>query len=156
MQPVPSSTPPVPRAEPIADAAGVSTAVEPGSHGSISALVRGGDVANPPALLASDGMRELLRAVAEEYDYVLIDAPPPLEVSDAMPLLALVDGIVLVTRVGHTRRVSALRLAQLLGRTASAPVLGAVANCVPRKDVERYGFVWAPPVRGGRRKLSSR
>jgi polysaccharide biosynthesis transport protein len=156
MQPVPASTPAAARAEPLADPAGVSTVVEPAGQGSISALVGGGEVANPPALLESEGMRELLRSVAEDYDYVLIDAPPPLEVSDAMPLLTLVDGIVLVARIGHTRRVSALRLAQLLGRTASAPVLGAVGNCVPRKDIERYGFVWAPTVRGGRRKLSNR
>ncbi|HEV3047137.1 MAG TPA: Wzz/FepE/Etk N-terminal domain-containing protein [Solirubrobacteraceae bacterium] len=156
MQPVPASSPAAARSEPLADPASVSTAVEPAGQGSISALVGGGEVANPPALLESEGMRELLRSLAEEYDYVLIDAPPPLEVSDAMPLLGLVDGIVVVTRIGHTRRVSALRLAQLLGRTASAPVLGAVGNCVPRKDIERYGFVWAPTVRGGRRKLSDR
>ncbi|HTU79285.1 MAG TPA: Wzz/FepE/Etk N-terminal domain-containing protein [Solirubrobacteraceae bacterium] len=156
IQSVPSSTPPVPRPEPVADAAGVSTVVEPLRAGSLSALVSGGEVANPPALLAGEGMRELLRSVSEEFDFVLIDAPPPLEVSDAMPLLALVDGIVIVARVGHTHRVSAERLTQLLGRTATAPVLGAVANCVPRKDIERYGFVWAPTAQARRRKRSRR
>jgi Mrp family chromosome partitioning ATPase/capsular polysaccharide biosynthesis protein len=135
-----------------AEGAAVSTVVEPVNAGSISVLLGGEQVANPPALLASDGMRELLRSVAEEYDYVLIDAPPPLEVSDAMPLLPVVDGIVIVARIGHTRRVSAMRLAQLLGRTASAPVIGTVANCVPRKDIERYGLAWAPAARRGQRK----
>jgi tyrosine-protein kinase len=111
-------------------------------------------VANPPALLASPAMAELLRTLTDDYDYVLIDAPPPLEVSDAMPLMALVDGIVLVARIGHTREVFAQRLAQLIGRTATAPVLGAVVNCVPRRDIERYGFSFAP-VRQ-RRKLVGR
>ena len=36
-------------------------------------------------LLASDAMRDLLRSVAEDFDYVLVDAPSPLEVSDVMP-----------------------------------------------------------------------
>jgi Mrp family chromosome partitioning ATPase len=70
-----------------------------------------------------------------------------------MPLLPAVDGIVVVVRVGHTRDVSAQRLAQLLGSTVSAPLLGIVANCVPRKDIERYGFVWAPTAPGRRLRL---
>lgn len=129
---------------------------EPAGPGSVSVLVSGGPVSNPPALLASDGMAELLRSIADEFDYVLVDAPPPLEVSDVMPLLPRVDGIVLVARIGHTRDVSAQRLTQLLGRAASAPLLGAVANCVPRKDIQRYGFAWAPTAPSGRRKLIRR
>ncbi len=132
---------------------GVSTVVEASDTGSVSVLVGGGTIANPPALLARPEMSEMLRSIADEFDYVLIDAPPPLEVSDVMPLLPVVDGIVTVARVGHTRDVSAQRLAQLLGSTASAPLLGIVANCVPRKDIERYGFAWAPTAPRRRRKL---
>jgi Mrp family chromosome partitioning ATPase/capsular polysaccharide biosynthesis protein len=134
--------------------AAVSTVVESSRLGALSVLAGGGTVTNPPALLASSAMAELLRTLTDEFDYVLIDAPPPLEVSDAMPLLPLVDGIVLVGRIAHTREVFAQRLAQLLGRTASAPVLGAVVNCVPRRDMERFGFSFAP-VRQ-RRKLVGR
>jgi Mrp family chromosome partitioning ATPase len=124
--------------------AAVSTVVGSRSIGSLSVLLSGGPASNPPALLARPEMAELLGSLGEEFDHVLIDAPPPLEVSDVMPLLQLADGIVIVARVGHTREVSAQRLAQLLGRTASAPLLGVVANCVPRKDIERYGFSSAP------------
>lgn len=122
------------------DAAGVSTVVGSRSAGSLAVIASGGPVGNPPALLAGTGMRELLSSTASEFDYVLIDAPPPLEVSDVMPLLQLVDGVIIVVRVGHTAVVSAERLAQLLSRTATAPLLGLVANCVPTKDIERYGF----------------
>jgi Mrp family chromosome partitioning ATPase len=139
-----AETPVSPGVDGSAPVGGVSTVVESRSIGSLSALVGGGTVANPPALLAGERMAELLRSLAEDFDYVLIDAPPPPEVSDAMPLLALVDGIVLVARIGHTREVSAQRLAQLLAGTASAPLLGAVVNCVPRRDIESYGFSFAP------------
>ncbi len=135
---------------------GVSTVVESVGMGSVSVLVGGGAVANPPALLAGDAMGALLRALADEFDYILIEAPPPLEVSDAMPLFSAVDGIVMVARIGHTRDTTAKRLAQLLGRAASAPLLGAVVNCVPRKDIERYGFSWAPVDAGRRSKLIGR
>jgi Mrp family chromosome partitioning ATPase len=134
---------------------GISTAVASEGIGSVSLMLSGGPVTNPPSLLGSDAMADLLRTLADEYDYVLIDAPPPLEVSDVMPLLHLVDGLIIVTRIGHTRDISAQRLVQLLEHTASAPVLGAVANCVPRKDIERYGFSWAPTEQR-RRKLIRR
>jgi Mrp family chromosome partitioning ATPase len=85
-------------------------------------------------------MTEVLRSVAEDFDYVLIDAPSPLEVSDVMPLLNIVDGIVIVARLAHTREMSAQRLLQLLAHAPRAPLLGLVANCVPRREAERYGF----------------
>jgi Mrp family chromosome partitioning ATPase/capsular polysaccharide biosynthesis protein len=121
-------------------AGGVATAVEAPATGSTSILVGSSAVVNPPALLSGPAVGELLRSVAEEFDYTLIDTPPPLEVSDALPLLRLVDGIVIVARIGHTRTASANRLMQLLARTPSAPVLGVVANGVSAKDIKKYGF----------------
>ena len=67
-------------------------------------------------------------------------SPPPLQVSDALPLLGQVDGIVLVARAGHTHEAAAQRLMQLLARVSSAPVLGVLANCVSRGEVQEYGF----------------
>jgi len=97
-------------------------------------------IANPPALLADRAMAGLLRSVAEDFSYVLIDAPPPLTVSDVIPLLHIVDAIVIVARVGHTREASARRLVQLLRRASSAPVLGIVANAVSSADLKACGF----------------
>jgi Mrp family chromosome partitioning ATPase len=130
--------------------------VQSGQVGSLELLPSGGVADNPPALLGGTAMRGLLEALAESYDYVLIDAPPPLEVSDAIPLLHLVDGIILVARVGHTRDLSAERLMQLLARTTSAPVLGLVANCATRKDAERHGLYFTPAVKHGGFQLSRR
>ncbi len=136
-------------------ASGLATVVETRGMGTLSVLASGGEVANPPALLARQTMTDLLASVAAEFDYVLIDAPSPLEVSDVMPLLNMVDGIVIVARIGHTRQISAERLTQLLLR-AGAPVLGSVANSVPRADIEKYGFSSASNRRRGRGKLIGR
>ncbi len=119
-------------------AGGASTVVS--SAGSVSVLVGGTKVANPPALLGRPAATELVRSLADHYDHVLIDAPSPLQVSDALPLLAAVDGIVIVARVGHTRETSAQRLLELLRRTPSAPVLGVVANAVSPADIRKYGI----------------
>jgi Mrp family chromosome partitioning ATPase len=126
---------------PGADAAGqgVATAVEAGVG---SLFVLGGDrsVANPPALLGQESAVELLRSLAERFDYVLVDAPSPLEVSDVLPLLGAVDQVVVVARAGNSREVSARRLRELLQRPSCAPVAGVVANCVAPRELKRYGF----------------
>jgi polysaccharide biosynthesis transport protein len=144
-------------AEATGPAQGGATAVlESSSTGSVSVLLGNADLDNPPALLARRAMSDLLRNVSEDFDYVLIDAPPPLEVSDAIPLLPVVDGIVIVASVGHTRDISAQRLMHLLSSTSSAPVLGVVANSVSRKDLERYGFAAVPYERSRPHKLIRR
>jgi Mrp family chromosome partitioning ATPase/capsular polysaccharide biosynthesis protein len=117
----------------------IATMVRPQTGGSASVMA-GGLAENPSLLLSGAGMADMLSAVAREYDYVLVDAPPPLEVSDAMALLGLVDAIVIVARAGQTRAVAASRLVQVLARTPSAPVLGVVANGLAQKDIKRYGF----------------
>jgi Mrp family chromosome partitioning ATPase/capsular polysaccharide biosynthesis protein len=139
-----------------APASAAATVLERSSStGSVFALLGASTVANPPALLARPEMAELLRSLAEEFDYVLIDAPSPLQVSDVIPLLAAVDGIVIVARVGHTQDTSAQRLLQLLKQTPSAPVLGVVASAVSESDVEKYGFQ-SGHGRGWRGKLMGR
>jgi Mrp family chromosome partitioning ATPase/capsular polysaccharide biosynthesis protein len=134
-----------------APAGGTATLVE--SAGAISVLRGVTEVDNPPALLSRPEMAELPRSLADDFDYVLIDAPPPLQVSDVMPLLGAVDGILIVARIGHTRETSAQRLMQLLKRTPSAPVLGVVANAVSQKDIKKYGLYSAEYKRGWRQKL---
>jgi Mrp family chromosome partitioning ATPase/capsular polysaccharide biosynthesis protein len=126
-------------ADPTESADGVVTAVE-SRAGSLFLLAGGGPVPNPPALLAHDGVAGLLNSLAMDFDYVLVDAPSPLEFSDVMPLLRLVEGIVIVARVGHTREIAAQRLMDTLANASSSPVLGVVANGVARRDSERYGF----------------
>jgi Mrp family chromosome partitioning ATPase len=127
---------------------GVATVVKSRGAGTLSVLLGEEGVANPPALLADPAMAALVRSAAEEFDHVLIDAPPPLLVSDAMPLLGVVDGIVLVARIGHTREASAKRLLELLSATPTAPLLGVVANDVSRVDMRRYGLSPGYPRRG--------
>ncbi len=145
----PSELPEVPAAVPAAAPAGaetpawvaapVATFAEAQDAGALFLLAGGGAVANPPALLGHPAMAELLHSVAEDFDYVLIDAPSPLEVSDVMPLLKLVDAVVIVARAGHTREMSAQRLVQLLAQSDVRP-LGIAANCLPRREMDRYGF----------------
>ncbi len=118
---------------------GVATATQ-AEVGSLFVLAGDRSVPNPPALLRPEAVADLFRSLAERFDYVLVDAPSPLEVSDIIPVLGLVDQIVVVARAGHSREASALRLRQLLDRPSCAPVAGVVANFVAPADLKRYGF----------------
>jgi Mrp family chromosome partitioning ATPase len=135
---------------------GITTLAAPDEGAVLALPARAAAWANPPALLSSAPMREVLRALSDEFDHVLVDVPSPLEFSDAMPLLSSVDGIVIVARLGHTRERSALRLRQLLERTPSAPVIGVVANAVPAREVERYGMSAQRPRRDWVSRLTRR
>src|SRR5262249_28660652 len=129
---------------------------ESSSVGSASVLLGGQAVTDPVGRLAGPAMTDVLRSLTDDFDYVLLDAPTPLQVSYVMPLLRAVDGIVIIVRSGHTRETSAQRLLELLAGSASAPVLGVVANCVPDGEIERWGLYSPHAERSWRRRLLGR
>jgi capsular exopolysaccharide synthesis family protein len=78
-------------------------------------------------MLTSGRMKDRVNELRKEFDYVLIDAPPLNEYSDAIALGQISDGLVLVLEANATRRESALRIAETL-RATQIRVLGAVLN----------------------------
>jgi len=82
---------------------------------------------NPGELLESRAMDAVLEQAKSAYDLVVIDTPPLTAVSDAFSLLTKVDGVVIVGRVGHSRRDVAEQLHQVLS-SSGAPLLGVIAN----------------------------
>jgi polysaccharide biosynthesis transport protein len=82
--------------------------------------------------LAGDGVSALLGELREQFDVVLVDAPPLTMVGDAKTLSAAVDAIVVVTAMGIERPL--LReLAHEL-QNCRAPSLGFILMGIPRRD----------------------
>jgi Mrp family chromosome partitioning ATPase/capsular polysaccharide biosynthesis protein len=109
--------------------------------GNLWLLPGGSSASDPPTLLGRSRLELLLVELAERFDLVLIDSPPLLAVSDAMPLAAKVDGTLLVSRVGTTTDESAEHVAKLVAGVPGARVLGVVANDVPLASLRaRYGY----------------
>jgi receptor protein-tyrosine kinase len=100
---------------------------------------------NPAELLGSERFAKLLEQARREFDYILIDAPPTQEVSDAAILAAQVDGVLLVF---DSRKASKDSLRQSVRglQAVGANVLGTVMNnvAVSRRDTHRgfyeYGY----------------
>ncbi len=85
---------------------------------------------NPAELLGSRKMRAFLSGDTDGADYVILDAPPVLPVTDAAVLAPAVDGVVLVVNLRRTHRDAARRAKQQL-EAVGARVLGVVVNAVP-------------------------
>jgi capsular exopolysaccharide synthesis family protein len=100
-------------------------------RGTLAVLPSGPTPPNPSELLGSQHMASLLETLAEQYDVVVIDAPPLLPVTDAAVLSALADGALLVVRHGKTRRDEAERALKALA-AVNAKLLGTVLNCAPK------------------------
>lgn len=114
--------------------------------GELSVLTSGPTPTNPSVVLAGDETAELLKTLEADFTYVLIDAPPLLPVSDALPLLSLVDGVIIVTRMGTTHRTAAERLMELLSRVPDAKLLGVVANDVSEDEFhDSYAYSYTAP-----------
>ncbi len=80
---------------------------------------------NPVALLSAKRLGEQLAVLRKQADYVLIDAPPVLAVTDAALWASQVDGVVLLVNAGATKRDEAQRAKTVL-EGVQAKLLGAV------------------------------
>jgi capsular exopolysaccharide synthesis family protein len=94
---------------------------------SLGLIVAGTDLANAAGLLGSDTMKVLLETVSRHVDYVILDSPPLLAVSDALMLSTQVDGVVLVARAGTIHRAQLDKSLRRL-TDVDANVLGVVLN----------------------------
>ena len=68
-----------------------------------------------------------LLELRNQFDHVLVDAPPVAASSGFLTLVTLAEGVVLVLKAGHTRRPAVLLAIEEL-ETAGVKVLGAVLN----------------------------
>jgi capsular exopolysaccharide synthesis family protein len=80
---------------------------------------------NPPSLLYSDDMRNLVGHLRSRYDMIVIDSPPIEHLADALILASLSDGVVLIARTGVTKP-DQLRSAALSLEQTDTPVIGLV------------------------------
>lgn len=114
-------------------------------------VLPGGTPPNPSVLLGSDRLRALLARLSEGVDMVIIDTPPLLAVSDAIPLQEQVSGTVLVARVDQTSR-DGIRKAISYISTAGGNLLGFVATGIQLGGVggmDAYGYGYGYTAENG-------
>jgi len=93
----------------------------------------------PAEMLGSIPMRQLMISWREAYDYVVIDTPPVLAVTDAVRLSSHADSVLLILRSGQTTRQALARSCDVLNQSG-VPVLGIVVNSVDFQSSGSYYY----------------
>ena len=106
---------------------------------------------NPAELLGTARVNELLAALKADNDFVLIDAPPVLPVTDAIVLSSRVDGVLLVATAKVTGRRD-LTAALHAFEAADAPLLGVVVNGAEVATAYSYDYSYRAHGEPGKRR----
>src|SRR5207302_1810376 len=118
----------------------LSAAIQESRVGGLSILPCGTIPPNPAELLVSPRFKELLQAIRVNYDFVLVDTPPLLAVTDPCVVASCVDAVLLNIRISKYARSNAERAKEILG-TLGVTVLGVVVNGVdPNAGASGYSY----------------
>jgi capsular exopolysaccharide synthesis family protein len=120
----------------------------------LSVLSSGAVPPNPSQLLSSEAMRALLRGLAEQYEYIVIDSPPLLATTDAIGLAHIADGAIVVARYRATRRNQLKDTIDSL-ENVNAKVLGIVLNQVKERGQQAYYGMEVVPLSAPSDRLNS-
>ncbi|CAN5380986.1 polysaccharide biosynthesis tyrosine autokinase [soil metagenome] len=93
---------------------------------------------NPAELLTSPNFGDLLDRLKADFDYVILDTPPVLAVSDPSAVAPRADGVILVFRMSNKVRPAAERAREQLAQIG-ANIIGVVVNGSGRSNDGNYG-----------------
>ncbi|AWB96155.1 chromosome partitioning protein [Agromyces badenianii] len=94
---------------------------------------------NPSELLGSAAMARVLETLTSQFDYVLIDSPPLLLVTDAAVVSKLTSGAILVAASGSTKKQELAGAVRALDAIGSR-LLGIIVTMLPTKGPGSYGY----------------
>jgi capsular exopolysaccharide synthesis family protein len=115
-------------------------------RGYLNSVYKGLDViasgripSNPSEVINSKAIKELIKKMSSNYDYVLIDAPPVSVVSDPITIATYMDAVLLVVAYSETDGETARKAADSL-RYINANIIGTVFNKVPVRKKSKYYY----------------
>lgn len=108
-------------------------------EGVLYVLPAGIKVPNPLELLSSDKFKEFLAYMRQRFDFIILDCPPVLSVSDAIPVSSVSDGTIFVVSAQDTdKKVARTALTQL--QRNGAHVIGSVLSKTDRTTESYYNY----------------
>lgn len=105
----------------------------------LQVITAGSLVPNPSEMLSSEPFKELLEEMEKKYDYIVIDSTPLNVVADALPIIKLCDGVVVVVREKvstYTELDAAIKQLELI----DAKILGFIYNGVTESKHRYYSY----------------
>lgn len=91
---------------------------------------------NPSELLSSEAMKDMVKELESRFDYIIFDTPPINVVVDAMPIIKLSDGVVIVVKNESTTYPNLNKAIDTV-RRSDGKILGIIVNQVKMTDVKK-------------------
>jgi non-specific protein-tyrosine kinase len=114
-------------------------AVQPTAIDGLHVLTSGPIPPNPSELLGSIKMQLAIKSVTEHFNYVIIDSPPVLAVTDAIVLSQCTDGVLLVVDAGNTRKPQLEQAIERL-QSGSTHMIGVLLNRLTPRTDDYYSY----------------
>jgi len=115
--------------------------IQRGQEEELFFIQAGEHISHPAELISNGRLKQLLTRMVDLFDWVILDSPPILPVSDATVLAAMCDGALLVVRAGSTPAEVSQRACQQMG---DARIVGVVLNSVKKSGSSdsyyQYGY----------------
>lgn len=107
----------------------------------LSILTSGTRPPNPSELVGSGKMKAFIDALKERFEYIIIDTPPIIAVTDAQLLASHADGSLLVIASSQVEREAVIKSKELLQKV-NAKILGVVLNKLEVQEKGYYGYYY--------------
>lgn len=114
--------------------------VHKGIHQHLHVITSGKIPGNPSEIMNSDAMKLLMKTLREDYDYVLIDSPPIVPVTDTVIMSTYIDRVLLVCASGSVDIDMAKKAKEKLEKVG-AKILGVVLNKV-KMNSRKYQYYY--------------
>jgi capsular exopolysaccharide synthesis family protein len=135
-------------ADVLSGTAGLDETLKYSTEAGISILPAGELPADPPSLLGSERMSQLVRALRSRFEVVIYDSPAMMSVTDALVLSEKIGGLILVARSGVTRSAHLATTIESVDAAGQRLIGAVIAGVKPRRDVT--GQYWSKTIAGHR------
>lgn len=123
----------------LADESNFALAVQKTGVDNLLILAAGTKPPNPSELLSSSKMKNFIGSLRSQLDFIIIDTPPLLMVTDAQLLSSYIDGYILTVASGEADRDAAAKAKELLDNV-NGKILGVVLNKINLNGKGYYGY----------------
>lgn len=95
--------------------------------------------ANPAEIINSNAIKELINDLSQHYDYIFLDTPPLVLVSDPLTIATYADAVILTIAHSETEKEVIKRAIDSL-RQVNANVIGTILNKLPVSKHNMYYY----------------
>lgn len=124
-------------AEYILGNADIDSIIKKTEYKNVDLITRGAEIYNSSLVFVSDKFKELISALSEKYDYVLLDCAPVLQVSDYIHVSRVSDGVLFMVAYASTTKAQVAEAIKELKKN-QANILGTVFTMYDKKKDKNY------------------